>query len=71
MHLPRRFPILLLCLGLIALAPLRADEPKDKYPPPERVRAAFQKMIDRPRVLFNVKIDETKKACIPAQRIFK
>ena len=61
MKLQRHLPFLLFYVLLAPLTPLRADEPKDKYPPPARVREAFLKMLDRPRVLFNVKNDETKK----------
>ncbi len=48
------------CLLLLAApAVLRADEPA--APPPEAVRAAFLKLLDRPRVLFNVKNEEAKR----------
>jgi dienelactone hydrolase len=58
MH-PRRFVPLALLLLLPAALP--AQEAKRAYPPPEEVRAAFLKLLDRPKALFNVKIEETKK----------
>ncbi len=60
----RRFatllPLLLLLLCLPP-TPVRADERRESYPPPAQVRAAFLKLLDRPRVLFNVKVDETRR----------
>src|SRR5262245_5821430 len=50
-------------LGLVLLllfpAALLAQQPT--YPPPAEVRAAFLKLLDRPKVLFNVQNEETKK----------
>src|SRR5262245_60005479 len=40
---------------------LLAQQPKTDYPPPTEVRAAFLKLLDRPKVLFNVKNEEAKK----------
>ncbi len=50
-------------LSLVLLAPtlVHGAEPKPSYPPPAEVRAAFLKLLDRPRILFNVKIHETKR----------
>jgi dienelactone hydrolase len=43
------------------LAPVvRADDTKPAYPPPADVRADFHKLLDRPAVPLNVKVDETK-----------
>ena len=46
---------------LLASAALAAQEPKRDYPPPAEVRAAFLKLLDRPKVLFNVKDQEAKR----------
>jgi len=40
---------------------LVGDQPKEKYPPPEDVAKAFQKLLDRPKVLFNVNNIDAKK----------
>jgi dienelactone hydrolase len=40
---------------------LLGEQPRRPYPPPAQVRADFLKLLDRPRVLFNVKIDQTKR----------
>jgi dienelactone hydrolase len=58
MKLQRTLLFLILCT---LFSPVRADEPKDKYLPPDTVRADFLKLLDRPRVLFNVKNGESKK----------
>lgn len=50
----------LLALLLMAGA-LRAQESLPAYPPPQQVRADFLKLLDRPRVLFNVKDQEAKR----------
>ena len=50
----------LLALLLIP-AFLIAEEPKRSYPPPAEVKQAFLKLLDRPRVLFNVKNIESKR----------
>jgi dienelactone hydrolase len=52
---------LVLSLLLVFPVALRGDEPRRPYPPPAQVRADFLKLLDRPKVLFNVKIDETKR----------
>jgi dienelactone hydrolase len=49
-----------LALLLLFPAALPAQE-KVTYPPPAEVKAAFLKLLDRPRVLFNVKMAEAKK----------
>jgi dienelactone hydrolase len=56
---PRR-----LLLSLLFLVPaVRADEPKrPAYPPPAEVREAFRKLLDRPAVPLDVKIESTKTA---------
>jgi dienelactone hydrolase len=48
-----RTPLVLLLVSLPL--PLRADEPKG-YPAPTEVRAAFKKLLDRPRVQLDVKL---------------
>jgi dienelactone hydrolase len=47
-------------LALLLLFPalLPAQEAKPSYPPPAEVKAAFLKLLDRPKVLFNVKQEE-------------
>lgn len=54
----------LTALALFFLVPvgLRAEDPKPTYPPPAEVRAAFHKLIDRPAVPLDVKVEETKTA---------
>jgi dienelactone hydrolase len=47
---------LLLCLPV----PLAADDQKPSYPKPEGVREDFLDLLDRPKVLFNVKAGEAK-----------
>src|ERR1700694_770843 len=49
-------------LILLAVVPamLRADAPQPAYPPPAEVKAAFLKLLDRPRVPADVKIQEQK-----------
>jgi dienelactone hydrolase len=49
----------ILLVFLISFAPLRADEPPN-YPPPSQVKAAFLKLLDRPRVDPDVKSDAPK-----------
>ena len=51
-----------LALFLLAPAVLRAEDPKPAYPPPVEVRAAFHKLLDRPAVPLDVKVEETKTA---------
>jgi dienelactone hydrolase len=56
------------CLVLLLFAPHAwvpragaADEPKaPSYPPPTEVREAFRKLLDRPAVPLNARIDDTK-----------
>src|SRR5262245_47690466 len=50
-------------LALLLLSPslLVAQEVQPSYPPPAEVKAALQKLLDRPRVLFNVKDQEAKR----------
>jgi dienelactone hydrolase len=48
------------CLLLAFAAPLFAEE-KPRLKPPAEVRAAFLKLLDRPRVLFNIQTIETMK----------
>lgn len=50
-----------LVLVLLGPVPIQAQEKKAAYPPVEEVRTAFRKLLDRPRVLFNVKIHEAKR----------
>ena len=38
-----------LLLFVIPFAPIRAEEPRN-YPPPAQVKAAFLKLLDRPRI---------------------
>jgi len=54
----------LTALALLFVVPvaLRAEDPKPTYPPPAEVRAAFHKLIDRPAVPLDVKVEETKTA---------
>src|SRR5688500_14826746 len=59
MHPVRFFRWLTLVLLLPPVA--AAQEPRVSYPPAAEVRTAFLKLLDRPKVLFNVKIEETKK----------
>jgi dienelactone hydrolase len=54
----RRWTSLLLFLVVPTL--LRADDSKPMYPPPADVRAAFHKLLDRPAVPLDVKVDEKK-----------
>jgi dienelactone hydrolase len=54
----RRFSAII--LFLLAPVALRADDPKPTYPPPTDVRAAFHKLLDRPAVPLDVKMEETK-----------
>jgi dienelactone hydrolase len=42
-------------LLLLVATPTLADEPKAAYPPPAEVRAAFLKLLDRPKVPLDVK----------------
>lgn len=51
-----RFPLLLLALVPVSL---RAGEPP-AYPPTDQVRAAFRKLLDRPRVSLDVKAGPKK-----------
>jgi dienelactone hydrolase len=51
----------LLALLLLTPAALHAQEAQRDYPPPAEVRAAFLKLLDRPKVLFNVKDQEAKR----------
>lgn len=44
---------------LLSPATLLPEEPKRAYPPPAEIKAAFLKLLDRPKVLFNVKVLET------------
>jgi len=55
-----RFRFAVFVLLLLFPASLAAQE-KVSYPPPAEVKAAFLKLLDRPRVLFNVQFEETKK----------
>jgi dienelactone hydrolase len=50
-------------LALVFVLPtfLVAGEPQAAYPPPDQVRTAFRKLLDRPRVLFNIKDHEAKR----------
>jgi dienelactone hydrolase len=45
--------LFLLCVVLVPA--VRADEPAPAYPPPAAVKAAFLKLLDRPRVALDVK----------------
>lgn len=51
----------LLALFFLLPATLVAQEPRRSYPPPADVREAFLTLLNRPKVLFNVKNDETKR----------
>jgi len=53
---------------LLRPAFVRADDPKPAYPAPAEVRAAFLKLLDRPKVLFNVNIEETKRDVWPSRK---
>ena len=54
----RRWTALVLFLAFpLALC---ADDLKPAYPPPAAVRAAFHKLLDRPAVPLDVKVEETK-----------
>jgi dienelactone hydrolase len=53
--MPRCFSLL-----LFLAVPLAADEPKASYPPPAEVRAAFLKLLDRPKVPLDVKAQPAK-----------
>ncbi len=58
-----RWRLTALILGLLMLAagnPLGAETPATKYPPPAEVKAALLKLLDRPRVPLNVKVEVTK-----------
>src|SRR5262245_378371 len=49
-------------LALLFLATtLYTQEAKRDYPPPSQVKTAFLKLLDRPKVLFNVKDQEAKR----------
>src|SRR5262245_41619666 len=50
------FALLLVIPGLV-----RADETGTGYPPPAQVKAAFLKLLDRPKVDADVKSDGPKK----------
>lgn len=58
MKLLRLFPLASITL-LICLSP--ALRGQADYPPPAKVQAAFLKMLDRPKVLFNVQNDEAQR----------
>ncbi len=51
--------LLSLALLFLALPFIRADEPLN-YPPRAQVRAAFQKLLDRPKVPADASIEETR-----------
>lgn len=59
MFLIRRLPWIVLALVLAPFT-LLAEQPKP-YLSAQEVRAAFLKLLDRPKVLFNVKDEEAKK----------
>src|SRR5271165_5164930 len=51
---------LLACVSLLFLsAALVAEQPKVSYPPPAEIKAAFLKLLDRPRVPLNAKVLDT------------
>jgi dienelactone hydrolase len=52
-----------LALTLLFLFPvtLLAEEPKRAYPPAAEVKAAFLKLLDRPKVLLDVQTDDTRR----------
>ena len=54
----RRLTALVLFLAFPLAA--SADDLKPTYPPPAAVRAAFHKLLDRPAVPLDVKVEETK-----------
>lgn len=45
---------------LITPALVRAEDTKQAYPPPAQVKEAFLKLLDRPRVPLDVRVQETK-----------
>jgi dienelactone hydrolase len=49
------------CLLVFLLSPTRAADPKPTYSEPEKVRAKFLKLLDRPHVLFSVKNEDAKR----------
>lgn len=54
----RRFTALVTILALAAT--IRAQEALPKYPPASEVKAAFLKLLDRPKVPLNAKVSSTK-----------
>jgi dienelactone hydrolase len=52
---------MILALFLVTSAHLRAEEPPRTYPPPAEVRAAFLKLLDRPRVPLNIREKEPQR----------
>jgi dienelactone hydrolase len=57
------FPLRCSCLVLLVVATVSADEPRaPSYPPPQKVREAFRKLLDRPAVPLDVAIAETSHA---------
>src|SRR5947209_5062095 len=57
--MPHRFA----WLALLLLSPVTiAEERTLPYPPQAEVRAAFQKLLDRPAVPLNVKVETTSTA---------
>ena len=60
-------------LALVFVLPtfLVAGEPQAAYPPPDQVRTAFRKLLDRPRVLFNIKDHEAKREEVKAKLLMR
>src|SRR5438270_8701706 len=50
-------------LLLLLAAPLRAEDPPN-YPPPVQVKAAFLKLLDRPKVNSDVKMASSEKTSL-------
>jgi len=56
----RHSPYILCLLALCLPSVLAADAARPDYPPPAEVKAAFLKLLDRPKVPLNVKSEKSK-----------
>src|SRR5687767_12199802 len=59
MRLLISFTLVFVSLATVSLVTVRADEPLG-YPPPDQVRTAFLKLLDRPKVPADAKLVDTK-----------
>jgi dienelactone hydrolase len=53
---PKRFAFVLLSFAALCLSPVHAGDTLPKYPPPAEVKAAFHKLLDRPKVDLDVQL---------------